>query len=483
MADRAQNFIDGRWVEASGKACLESLNPANKSEVLTTFPRSDHRDVDRAVEAARAAARQWARAEPGLRHRVLRQAAESLARRSEELATLIVRESGKLLPDAREEVLAAVELLGGVAAEALQAMGAAAWSSSGACLRAAAPRGVAAVLAPWTFPLALPAVLAGAALAAGNAVVLKPSEDTPLVAARLVDGLLEAGLPPAVLGLVQGTGEEAGAPLVRHPEAGLVAFAGFPDVAREVAIACAAERKRAIALAMGREAVLVLDDGDAELAVARIAAGTFALSGRRRPALHIVLQGKAGRQVQERLLEVAQAARPGDGLLPETTVPPLVNDRQVKRLHAYVRLAVKEGARLLTGGEAYRDGEGRKGFFYAPTILAEVTPKMRAAQDEVAGPVLALLPAATPEEAVERTNRLPTGRAVSLYARDVGKALRLAGALAADAVRINDGGPGTPEARAWLLGPLADQAHLVERFARWRRLEIAAARAAEGGRP
>ncbi|MFB3817095.1 MAG: aldehyde dehydrogenase [Candidatus Methylomirabilales bacterium] len=469
MPDRAQNFLDG-WVDSVTKATLETLNPANKGEVLGLVPRSDHRDVDRAVEVARAGWPAWARTAPRLRSEVLRRAADMLQARLEEFAGLLTRESGKLLPDAHEEVGAAVELLAGLAAEARREAGGAAWHGSSARLRAAAPVGVTAVLTPWTFPLALPAALVGAALAAGNAVVLKPSEETPLLAVRLVETLLAAGVAPSALGLVHGSGEEAGAPLVRHPEAALVAFAGFPDVAREVAIACAAEQKRALLLPGGREAAVVLEDADVDQAVARVVAGTFAALGRRRPVLHVVLQGKAGRQVQERLAEAVPRLRPGDGLLPDTAVGPLVNDRQVKRLHAYVRVGVKEGAKLLCGGEAYREGEARKGFFYTPTLLAEVAPKMRAAQEEVAGPILALLPAATPDEAVERVNRLPTGQAVSLYARDVGKALRVAAGLRAEVVRINDAGADPPEARAWLLGSLAEGGRLVDAFSRWRRV-------------
>lgn len=470
MPDRAQNFLDGRWVDSATKATLETLNPANKGEVLGVVPRSDHRDVDRAVEVARAGWPAWARTNPGLRAEVLRRAAALLQGQLEELAALITRESGKLLPDAREEVAAAVEVLAGLAVEVLEESGGATWRGPAARLRAAAPVGVAAVLSPWTSPLAIPAALVGAALAAGNAVVLKPSEETPLLAVRLVEILLAAGAAPSALALVHGSGEEAGAPLVRHPEAALVVFAGFPDVAREVAIACAAEQKRALVLPSGREAVIVLEDADVDQALTRVAAGNFAALGRRRPALHVVLQGKAGRQVQERLADIVPRLRPGDGLLADTAVGPLVNDRQVKRLHAYVRVGVKEGAKLVCGGEAYREGEARKGFFYAPTLLAEITPKMRAAQEQVAGPILALLTATTLEEAVERVNRLPTGQGVSLYARDVGKAFRAAAALRAEVVRINDGGADPPAAREWLLGSLADGGRLVDAFSRWRRV-------------
>jgi aldehyde dehydrogenase (NAD+) len=486
MSERFQNLIDGRWVDSATKASWEDQNPANRGDVLGVFPRSDHRDVDRAVDAAAAHRADLGRLGSAERSGILQRAAAQLRTRSEELAALITRESGKLLEDARSEVAAAVEILADLAGEALRDGGEASWDPAAARLHAPAPVGVVGVVTPWSFPLALPAALTGAALAAGNAVVLKPSEETPLVATRVVEIMMEAGSPSAVLSLVHGSGEEAGAPLVRHPEVSLVAFAGFPEVVREVAIACAAEQKRMLAIAEGREALVVLEDGDPEAALAAAVAGTFAPLGRRRPVLHVILQGKAGRAVQERLAEVAQALRPGDGMLPETKVAPLINDRQVKRLQSYVRLAVKHGAKLVCGGEVYREGEGRRGFFYAPTVLTDLQPAMRGIQDEVAGPILGLLPVDGIERAVEWANRLPTGRAVTIYSRDVARALRAAGALRADTVRVNAPSGGGLAARDWLLGACCGRGRLVDCLSRWRHLTLdagAAPAAAEAGRP
>jgi aldehyde dehydrogenase (NAD+) len=482
MAERFQNLIDGRWVDSSTKASWEDQNPANRSDVLGVFPRSDHRDVDRAVEAAAAHRVELARLEGADRSGILQRAAGLLQTRSEELAALLTRESGKLLEDARSEVAAAVEILSDLAGEALRDGGDASWGPATARLHAPAPVGVVGVVTPWSFPLAMPAALVGAALTAGNAAVLKPSEETPLVAARVVETLLEAGLPAAALGLVHGSGEEAGAPLVRHPEVSLVAFAGFSEVVREVAIACAAEQKRMLAVTEGREALIVLEDGDLEAALQAAAAGTFAPLGRRRSALHVILQGNAARVVPDRLAALAQALRPGDGMLPETRVPPLVNERQVKRLQSYVRLAVKHGAKLLGGGEPYREGDGRRGFFYAPTILTDLQPGMRGAQDEVAGPILGLLPVERVDQAVDWANRLPTGRAVTIYSRDVAKALRAAAGLRAETVRVNGPSGGGLSARDWLLGPSCGRGRLMDCLSRWRTLFLDAGTAPAAGK-
>jgi aldehyde dehydrogenase (NAD+) len=480
MPDRFQNFIDGRWTDSAAKASAEDLNPANRGDVLGVFPRSDHRDVDRAVEAAAAHGRDWAQREGTERSACLQRAAALLQSRGEEAAALVTRESGKLVADSRTEVSAAIEILTELAGAVLADRGRSGWGTVSARVHAPAPVGVVGVVTPWSLPLALPAALVGAALAAGNAVVLKPSEETPLLATRLVEIFLDAGLPSGVLGLVQGSGEEAGAPLVRHPEVGLVVFAGFPDVAREVAIACAAEQKPLLPLVEGREALIVLEDAEVEAAVATALGGAFGPLGRRRSVQHAILQGKAGREVQGRLVEAAQRLRPGDGLLPETGVPPLINERQVKRLHTYVRLGAKEGAKLLCGGEIQRDGECRKGFFYAPTVLGEIHPKMRVAQDPVSGPILALLPAADREQALKWANRLPTGRAVTVCSRDLPNALRAAAALRADVVRIN-GAPGSGlRVSEWLLGPSAGVGSLVDRLSRWRTLVVDVASKREG---
>ncbi|RPJ54589.1 MAG: aldehyde dehydrogenase family protein, partial [Acidobacteria bacterium] len=342
------------------------------------------------------------------------------------------------------------------------------------------PIGVVAVITSWCFPLAVPVGLVAAALAAGNTAVLKPSEETPLLAARVVELLLQAGVPPGVLSLVHGTGEEVGAPLVRHPEVGLVAFSGSADVAREVGIACAAEQKRALIDAQGREALLVLEDADPELVVTAVTE-SFGPRARGRPVLHVVTQGRAGREVQARLVEAVAALRPGDGLQPETTVPPLINDRHLKRLQAYVRVAVKEGAKLLCGGEVCREGDCRRGFFYTPTVLADLRADMRVAQDQVAGPLAALLPTDRLDDAVAATNQVATGSAVTICGRDVGRALHAAARLRADTLRINvvSGDLGD-----WQQGLGADRPRLLDRFSRWRALALDAPRPAapEGGR-
>jgi aldehyde dehydrogenase (NAD+) len=243
MANRFQNFIDGKWVDAANGTTFDDINPANRTEVLGSFPRSDHRDVDRAVEAARAHFPQWRRLPAPRRAEVLYRAGEILSRRKEELAHLMTREMGKVMEESRGEVQEAVDMVYYIAGEGRRLRGETTPSElpDKFAMTVRVPVGVVAAITPWNFPLAIASWKLAPALVAGNTVVFKPAEDTPLMAVRLVEVLLEAGLPPGVVNLVHGYGEEAGAPLVRHPDVSLVSFTGSSEVGREVAIACAAE--------------------------------------------------------------------------------------------------------------------------------------------------------------------------------------------------------------------------------------------------
>jgi len=300
------------------------------------------------------------------------------------------------------------------------------------------PLGVVAAITPWNFPLAIPSWKLAPALVAGNTVVFKPAEDTPLTAVRFLEILVEAGLPPGVLNLVHGSGEEAGAPLVRHPDVALVSFTGSSEVGREVAIACAAEHKRVSLEMGGKNPILVMEDADLDLAVDGTIWGAFGTSGQRcTAASRILVHKKVMREFAERLVARAQALRLGDGLSPNTDVGPIINEAQLKRVHGYTRVGLKEGAKLLCGGEIYREGECKKGFFYAPTVFGDVSPKMRIAQEEIFGPTVGLLSVAGFDEAIEAANSARYGLSSAIYTRDVNRAFRAVELLAAGITYVN----------------------------------------------
>ena len=427
MAERFQNFIDGKWVDAANGTTFDDINPANKTDVLGTFPRSDHRDVDRAVEAAKVHFPTWRRMPAPRRAEILFRGAEILVHRKEELAQLVTREMGKALKESQGDVQEAIDMLYYIAGEGRRLCGETTPSElpDKFAMTVRAPLGVVAAITPWNFPLAIPTWKLAPALVAGNAVVFKPAEDSPLMAVRLVEVLLEAGLPPGVVNLVHGHWEEAGAPLIRHPDVALVSFTGSSEVGREVAIACAAEHKRVSLEMGGKNPILVMEDANLDLAVDGTIWGAFGTSGQRRTAAsRILVHKKVMRDFADHLVTKTQALRLGDGLSPATDVGPIINDAQLKRVHGYTRIGLKEGARLLCGGEIFREGECKKGFFYTPTVFGDVSSKMRVAQEEIFGPTVSLLPVAGLEEAIEAANANRYGLSSAIYTRDINRAFR-----------------------------------------------------------
>jgi aldehyde dehydrogenase (NAD+) len=440
MGERFKNLIDGKWVESANSTTSDDVNPANKTDVAGSFPRSDHRDVDRAVESARSGATEWSRRSPMRRGDVLHAAARLLEERVDDLTRVIVRETGKRLAEADIELREGVALLRAVAADASR-LGAAPLALDHADALAVAtpvPVGVTAVITHWAFPLAGCIRALAPALAIGNSVVLKPAEDAPLIATRLVETLLEAGLPAGTVGLLHGYGEEAGAPLVRHPDVALVSFAGSPEVGREVAIACAAEQKRLLLDTGERSCVIVLEDADLDLAVEGAVAGGLALAGQRWwGAVSLLVHRKAVREFTERLVARVQALRLGDGLLATTDIGPLINENQVKKVHAHTRIGLKDGAKLLCGGESIKEGDCKRGFFYAPTVFGDAAFKMRVTQEEVLGPTLVVLSIAGADEAIEYVNMVRRDLTAIVYTRDIARALRVVEAMRTGRVYVN----------------------------------------------
>ncbi len=474
MPEEFKNFIDGKWVPAASGATLSSLNPANKTEVLGIFPRSDHRDVDRAAESARGHFDRWRLLPAPRRAEALQRAAELLRARQEDLARLVTREMGKPLRAAHAEVQGSIELLGYIAGEGRRLLGFAdpADTPDRLGLHLRVPVGVVAAITPWHAPLATPAARLAGALLAGNTVVFKPAQDTPLVATRLVEVLLEAGLPPGVLNLVHGAGEEAGAPLVRHPDVTLVAFTGSSATGREVAIACAAEHKRVALAVGGTHALIVMDDADLAAALDVAVEGAFAAGGQGDAAISRVIVHRAiAREFAERLRARAGALRLGDGLLPATDVGPLVNEACVKRAHSYARLGVKEGARLLCGGEPFREGECKRGFFFLPTVFGDVRPAMRIAREEVPGPAACLLTVRDLPEAVGVVHGLRATGSVGIFSRDVPRAVLAAWEFRVARVAVN----AAPAAAAGGLG-----APPLDAFTEWKSISLGLAGAGPG---
>jgi aldehyde dehydrogenase (NAD+) len=434
------NVIGGQRRASRSGATFESRNPARDAEVVGVFARSNADDVADAVAAAAAAYPEWKRTPWPARGEIILRAAQILERRKEELARLMTREMGKVLTEARGDVQEAIDMGKYIAGEGRRAFGETVPSElrDKWAMTMRQPLGVVGVITPWNFPIAIPSWKIFPAIMAGNAVVFKPAEDTPACALAFVEALEEAGLPAGVVNIVFGHGEEAGEPLLRHPEVRGISFTGSAEVGRHIAEVCGALLKRVSLELGGKNAIVVLDDADVELAVEGALWGAFGTSGQRCTASsRLVVQRGALLPFTEQLRERAAALRIGDGLREDVDVGPVINEKQLKRIHGYTEIGVQEGARLLLGGNIAREGDLAGGWFYQPTIFADVRPGMRIAQEEIFGPTTTILPVASIDDAIRVANGTRYGLSLSVYTRDVRAAFRAVNELEAGIVYVN----------------------------------------------
>jgi len=423
MTELIKNLIGGKW-EESGSGTFESINPAHTSETVGRVVKSGNAEVDRAVRAASEASRAWRLTPAPRRGEILFRAAEILVRRKQELGELMTREMGKVLPEALGDVQEAIDMAYYMAGEGRRLQGETVPSelADKDCRSVRVPIGVCALITPWNFPIAIPAWKLMPALVAGNTVVFKPSSDTPVCATRLVEVLAEAGIPEGVLNLVHGKGEDTGEYLTGRPDIDGVSFTGSTAVGEGVAQKCAAMGKKVSCEMGGKNAIIVMDDAVLELAVEGALWGGFGTSGQRCTAASRVIVHEA---VYARFLEMftraASRLNLGSGLRKETDVGPLINSSQMEKVLGYIEIGKKEGAELLTGGKAYREGECAGGYFIEPTIFAGVTPTMRIAREEIFGPVVSVLKAKDLDEAIHIANDTRYGLVSAIYTQDVNR--------------------------------------------------------------
>jgi alpha-ketoglutaric semialdehyde dehydrogenase len=415
-----RNYIGGAWVPAASGRTSENHNPATGA-LLGHFPQSDQADVDRAVAAAAGAFRAW-RVHPAPRRgEILYRVAEILARRKEEIARSMTEEMGKVLVEARGDVQEGIDMAYYMAGEGRRLFGQVvpAELPNKAAMAVRDPLGVVACITPWNFPVAIPSWKTMAALIAGNTVVLKPATDTPLSAIKLVEVYEEAGLPAGVLNIVCGSGAEVGMPLVRHPDVAAISFTGSNEVGRQVNVEAAERFKRVTLELGGKNAVMVLDDADLDLAVEGILWSAFGTTGQRCTACsRLIVQRGVRAELERRLVERATALRLGNGLEDTTQVGPLINASQLERVDGYMEVARQEGARILAGGEPAREGALAQGHFYRPTLLTDVRPETRLAQEEIFGPVLSIIEVESLDEAIRVNNDTRYGLSSALFTRD-----------------------------------------------------------------
>jgi acyl-CoA reductase-like NAD-dependent aldehyde dehydrogenase len=425
MTETYKNFIGGEWVAARSGKTFENRNPADHDDLIGLFPDSDRDDLEAAVKAARSAYDAWRKTPAPRRGEILYRAGQILMQRKEELARLMTREMGKILKETRGDVQEAIDTAFYAAGEGRRLFGQTVPcelpNKFGMSVRC--PIGVCAMITPWNFPMAIPSWKVLPALICGNTVIVKPASDTPASASKFVEVLAEAGIPAGVANFLSGSGSRVGMPLVEHPQVDLVSFTGSTEIGRKLAESCGHHLKRLSLEMGGKNAQIVMDDADLDLAIEGALWGAFGTTGQRCTATsRVILHEKIADAFLGRFVERVEKLKLGNGLDPSTDVGPLVNKSQVETIEMYVKIGRDEGAKLLTGGTRYTDGGCAKGYFYRPTVFDRVTPKMRIAQEEIFGPVLSCLRTKSLEEAIEIANGTVYGLSSSIYTRDVNKA-------------------------------------------------------------
>jgi aldehyde dehydrogenase (NAD+) len=419
------NFIGGRWVAAASGKTFENRNPADQTELIGHFADSGPEDVERAVAAAREAFPRWRDLPAPKRGEILYRAAEILVRRKEEVSRDMTREMGKVLDETRGDVQEAIDMTYYMAGEGRRQFGQTTPSEMPSKFQMSVrqPVGIAGLITPWNFPMAIPSWKMMPALILGNTVVIKPATDTPLSVVNLLKVLEEAGLPAGVVNMVTGGGVDVGSPLMHHQDVGIVSFTGSTGVGRKVSEACAPAFKHCHLEMGGKNVIMVMDDANLDLAVEGAVWGGFGTTGQRcTAASRVVVHKKVYPEFSERFVARAKALKVGNGLEAGVQMGPCVSESQRRTVESYVKIARDEGAKLLTGGHRLEGGAWARGFFHEPTIFGDCDPKMRVSCEEIFGPVVSLIPVGSLDEAIAVGNSVEYGLSASIYTQDINQA-------------------------------------------------------------
>lgn len=440
MVEVVKNFVGGQWVDAQSGAVFDSINPATE-EVLAKAPNSGPQDVAAAVQAAKDAYKNWRLTPAPRRGEILFRVAQLLTERKEQLARLMTQEMGKIVAETRGDVQEAIDMAYYMGGEGRRLLGYTAPvempNKFGMALRD--PVGVVGLITPWNFPIAVPSWKMLPALVAGNTVVWKPGEDTPAISAAFVRVFEDAGLPPGVLNLVTGAGE-TGEALVSHPDVRVISFTGSTTTGLKVYTRAAGMGKKVTLEMGGKNAIIVMNDANLDLAVEAITWSAFGTTGQRCTATsRLIVQRGIKPKLVDALVEKARSLKLGDGLDDSVDVGPLVNQKALDKVSGYMDVARQEGVRIVTGGQ--RADLGR-GYFFQPTLFDGVQRGLRVEQEEIFGPVLSIIEVGSLEEAIDVNNSVMYGLSSSIFTENVNAAFRAIRDLTTGIVYINHGTTG-----------------------------------------
>ena len=448
-----QNYINGKWV--TGRNTFQTINPANE-ELVADIAQAEISDVDAAVNAATEAFKSWRLIPAPLRGEMLFKVGDLLKQKKEELAKLLTRDMGKVIAEARGDVQEAIDMAYFMGGEGRRLLGYTAPvempNKFGMAVRD--PSGVVGLITPWNFPIAVPSWKIFPALVAGNTIIWKPSPETPAISAAFVKVFEEAGIPAGVFNLLLAPGADVAKALVNHPDVRVLSFTGSTTTGRSIAESAARLNKKVSLEMGGKNAIIVLEDANPDLVVDASLWAAFGTTGQRcTAASRLIVQKGIASKLKEALIERTKQLKLGDGLDPKVDVGPVINRPALERIHNYVQLGQKEGARVLVGGSvasvhssvSVRESMTEsvdKGFFYAPTLFDGVQPGSTLEAEEIFGPVLSIIEVDSLEEAVEVNNRSKYGLSTSIFTQDVNRAFTAMRDIFTGLVYINHGTTG-----------------------------------------
>ncbi|MBM7645222.1 aldehyde dehydrogenase (NAD+) [Scopulibacillus daqui] len=438
------NFIDGKWQPAKSGETVENVNPAN-GEVIGLVTVSSEKEIDDAVKAAKKAQKTWRLVPAPARGEYLFRIGDLLKQKKEMLARLLTQEMGKVIDEARGEVQEAIDMAYYMAGEGRRLFGQTVPSElpNKHAMSMRVPVGVAGLITPWNFPIAIASWKIFPALIGGNTVVWKPATDTPALAYEFAKIFEEADLPKGVVNLVYGSGSTVGQAMVEHPDIDIISFTGSTETGSKIS-GRASELLKRVSLEMGgKNAIIVMDDADLDLAVDGIVWSAFGTSGQRCTACsRLIVHEGIKEKLESLLVKRIGELKLGNGLNEDIDVGPVISKRALQQIDEYVQIGKQEGATLLCGGRIADKGELSKGHYYEPTLFTDVNRNMRIAKEEIFGPVLSLIPVSSLEEAIEINNETNYGLSSAIFTNDTNNTFTAMRDLDTGIVYINAGTTG-----------------------------------------
>ncbi|MCM3569004.1 alpha-ketoglutaric semialdehyde dehydrogenase GucD [Neobacillus mesonae] len=434
------NYINGEWIASSSNAVEKSINPANKEEIVGYIQKSSLDDLNQAVTAAKEAKEKWRKLSGAARGEYLYKAAGILEKRMDEIAECATREMGKTFAETKGETARGIAILKYYAGEGMRKVGDVIPSSDSSALMftTRVPLGVVGVITPWNFPIAIPIWKMAPALVYGNTIVVKPATETAVTCAKIIECFEEAGFPAGVVNMVTGPGSVIGQGIAEHEEVNGITFTGSNSVGKRIGQAALGRGAKYQLEMGGKNPVIVAADADLNLAVEAVIAGAFLSTGQKCTATsRVIVEEGIYEEFKNMLVKKTQEITVGNGLDSATWMGPSANENQLKTVLSYIEKGREEGAVLLTGGRRLEQGDLANGFYVEPTIFDQCTSDMTIVQEEIFGPVIALLKAESVAEALQIANNVQYGLSASIFTTNIQHLLTFVQDMEAGLIRVN----------------------------------------------